>query len=320
MMTKYSGICCYFGQWPAHFRWWLNSCRYNADITFLLVTDIPLEGYAVPENVRVIRKSFAEVCALIASKFPEIEVSLDRPYKLCDFKTAYGYIFQEYLQGYDYWGFYDIDTIWGKITQFIPENADNHLVKIFPCGHLCFIRNEAPWNSIYRLVDEVAGTPCRNNMEGKVVSNWKACFSSPDSHYYDEEGGLEPLFTAKQYAQYGGVDFDNILPPWRFNHFFSINYPEKSCHLVYTFDRGHLYRYYLKGLSVCRDEISYIHFSKRDLAVRTKDLDVFSIYPNRITGRIQWNVISLLMHGRKRYWKHLQDRIVGKLLGKEGGR
>lgn len=317
MRGTYAALCCYYGQWPAHFQCWLSSCGYNPQITFWLVTDISMEGYDVPENVKVCRMNFKEVVERIRNTFPSVHVCVDRPYKLCDFKTAYGTIFHDLFEGYDYWGYYDIDTIWGDIAQFIPDNEDGHLVKIFPCGHLSFIRNIAPWNKVYELVNHVAGTPCRNNMEGRQVATWQDCFSSPESHYYDEEGGLEPLFAALDAPRYDGVDFDNLLPPWRFDHFLSINYPEKSNHLVYGFDKGHLYRYYLKGRDVRREEVSYVHFSKRIVTVgKTAEMDRFCLYPSVIDKWRAWTYWSLLLHGRKRYVRNLLHRIRRKIGGK----
>lgn len=309
-MTRYSAFCCYFGKWPSHFRFWLDSCRYNKGITFFLVSDISLYGYQVPENVHLIRMSFREVHDLISSKFPEIKISLDRPYKLCDFKTTYGYIFEEYCKEYDYWGYYDIDTIWGNIGKFIPANEDNHLVIIFPCGHLSFIKNTAPWNKVFDLVNKVAGTPCRNNMSGKNVSTWQECFSSPESHYYDEEGGLEPLFASLNENVYSGVDFDNILPPWRFDHFYSINFPEKSHFLVYGFREGKLTRYYLHNWQVKSEEISYMHFSKRELKIRTAPRGTFCVVPNAVLPDRKWNLFSLLFFGRPKYLGNLLRRLL----------
>ena len=312
-MTKYSAVCCYFGKWPSHFQFWLDSCRYNRNITFFLVSDIPTDEFRLPENVCVIRMSFPELHDLISTKFSEIKISLDRPYKLCDFKTAYGYIFDEYCKEYEYWGYYDIDTIWGNIEKFIPANEDNHLVKIFPCGHLSFIKNVVPWNKVFELVNKIAGTPCRNNMEGKTVATWQECFSSPESHYYDEEGGLEPLFASLKENICGGVDFDNILPPWRFDHFFSINFPEKSHFLVYGFKKGTLSRYFLKNWKVISEEISYLHTSKRHYTVKTDNTDNYSIAPNTIVSEKKWNLITLLIYGRPRYLKNLLRRVISRI-------
>jgi hypothetical protein len=49
-------------------------------------------------------------------------VKIDIPYKLCDFKPAYGYIFADYIKEYDFWGFGDIDVIYGNVRDFIRED------------------------------------------------------------------------------------------------------------------------------------------------------------------------------------------------------
>lgn len=316
-MKQYAAACCYFGQWPNYFGFWLRSCSYNQQIDFFLVSDISVEGYDVPENVHIVKMSFPEVQRLVQAKFPEIRVNVDRPYKLCDFKTAYGHIFDNLFEGYDYWGFYDIDTIWGNIVKFIPENRDSHIVKVFPCGHLSFIRNIAPYNKIYELVDEVSGTPCRNNMEGKKVAKWQDCFSSPDSHYYDEEGGLEPYISKHpEIVAYHQVVFDNILPPWRFDHFMCINFPEKSCNLVYSFDNGTLYRHYREGLTCRQEEIGYLHVSKRKFRIETPVSSRFCIYPSRFVEWREWNLMGLLVHGRQRRLRNIMSRIMTKFINK----
>jgi hypothetical protein len=50
------------------------------------------------------------------------------PYKLCDFKPAYGFLFEKHLTGYDFWGHCDLDIIFGDIRAFMThellENYD----------------------------------------------------------------------------------------------------------------------------------------------------------------------------------------------------
>lgn len=318
MKPRYAALCCYFGQWPSHFAFWLRSCACNPDIDFLLVSDIPMADYQLPANVRLFRHSFAEIQQRIHELFDAelapSSASIDRPYKLCDYKPAYGHIFADLFAGYDYWGYYDIDTIWGNILKFIPDNADGHLVKIFPCGHLCFVRRQAPYDQIYRLVNQVAGTDCRNNMSGRLVSTWQQCFASDQSHYYDEEGGLEPWFEAHpELAAYTNVDFDNVLPPWRFDHFLSVNFPQKSHFLAYSFNQGTLCRHYIRGLQMVCEEVSYLHVSKRRLKVCADVQDHFLIRPNCITEGSQWNFFQLLWHARPRYLRQIACRILRKV-------
>ena len=94
-MKKYAALCCYYGEWPNYFQFWLTSCSHNINIDFYLVTDIDTTLYIVPSNVIFIKQSFDELKFLITEKFRNLGgISLDKPYKLCDFKTAYGYIFE----------------------------------------------------------------------------------------------------------------------------------------------------------------------------------------------------------------------------------
>lgn len=317
MKPKYAALCCYFGHWPSHFAFWLKSCLYNEGIDFLLVSDIPVDGYELPANVKLHRLSFAQVqqriCDCFAQELSPAQPVIDRPYKLCDYKTAFGYLFADLFAGYDYWGYYDIDTIWGNIQKFIPANQDNHLVKIFPCGHLSFIRNEAPYDQVFRLVNEIEGNPCRSNMTGKTVVSWQYCFTSSDSYYYDEEGGLEPWFEVHpQVHSYFSVDFDNILPPWRFDHFLSINFPQKSQFLAFSFEEGRLFRHFLQGFHVVREETSYLHVSKRCLLISTDDTSRYVIYPNMIGKWGRWEFCNLLWLARPRYIQNIIRRIIRK--------
>lgn len=317
---KYAALACYFGQWPAYFAFWLKSCAYNPDIDFLLVTDIPTTGYDVPRNVRLLTMSFADLQQRVRTCFPTIVPALERPYKICDFRPAYGQLFREEFSAYDYWGWYDLDTIWGDISAFIPDNADGHLVKIFPCGHLSFVRNLPPYDQLYRHIDQVAGTACRGHMTGQRVATWQSCLASPQSHYYDEEGGVEPWFThARQQGMVTdgqlalAVTFDNVLPPWRFDHFRAINSPDKSCGLVYSFEQGHLFRHYVSGGRLWREEISYLHLSRRPMRLLTPVADRFCIYPNVFAPYRRWTLPLALLRGRPRYLANFLRRLLRRL-------
>lgn len=54
-----------------------------------------------PDNVLRVFMTFDELKELIQSKF-DFEIKIIEPHKLCDYKPAYGYIFEEYLEEADY--------------------------------------------------------------------------------------------------------------------------------------------------------------------------------------------------------------------------
>ncbi len=74
------------------------------------------------------------------------EVALHDPRKLCDLKVTYGILFREHLTESEFWGFCDIDVIWGRIRKFFPDALlDEHDIlttrKGLIAGHLCLLRN-----------------------------------------------------------------------------------------------------------------------------------------------------------------------------------
>ena len=79
--------------------------------------------------------TFEKLKLIIQNKF-DFDIALKAPYKLCDYKPAYGYLFQEYLEGYEYWGYCDVDMIFGNLKRFLPDNVIGEYDKIGHLGHL----------------------------------------------------------------------------------------------------------------------------------------------------------------------------------------
>ncbi len=127
----------YFGDFPNYFDLWLNSCEHNPEINFLIFTDNK-EKYVYPSNVKVVNITFQELKEKIQSKF-DFKICLSRPYKLCDYRPAYGYIFEEYLKDFDFWGHCDLDVIFGNLKQFLTKDILNNYEKIYKYRTFFFI-------------------------------------------------------------------------------------------------------------------------------------------------------------------------------------
>ncbi|MEQ1554498.1 MAG: DUF6625 family protein [Ferruginibacter sp.] len=121
--NKIAVIICYYGSFPWYFPYFLHSCKFNESIDFFIFSDIT-HKFQVPPNVKIIHKSIEEIKEL-ASKKLGFQVNLDFPYKLCDFKPAYGLIFEDYIKLYDYWAQSDIDIIYGNLRNFITDDFLN---------------------------------------------------------------------------------------------------------------------------------------------------------------------------------------------------
>lgn len=99
-MKKGVFIVPYFGKFNNYFQLFLNSCKFNKNYDWLFFTD-DKTVYDYPDNVTVKYTSFEEIRSFIQSKF-DFKISLNYPYKFCDLKPMYGYIFSEYIKEYDF--------------------------------------------------------------------------------------------------------------------------------------------------------------------------------------------------------------------------
>ncbi len=145
----------YFGAWPFWFPFFLESCRRNPTIDWLLFTDCPIPEDA-PGNVRFIEIDFAAYCEQVSTRLG-IAFRPDAAYKLCDIKPALGFIHAEHLQGYDFWAFGDIDVVYGDLRRYFNDERLNgkdllatHARRI--SGHLCLLRNNAGMREAFRRI------------------------------------------------------------------------------------------------------------------------------------------------------------------------
>lgn len=264
-------IIPYFGKFPNYFKLWLESCRYNSTIDFLIFTN-DKTYFEFPANVKVNYISFDDLKKLIQSKY-DFEIVLPKAYKLCDFKPAYGEIFQDYIKEYDYWGYCDIDLIWGDIRKFITDDILTKNKRILTHGHCTVIENSKAVNAYYRTL------PTFNYV------TFKRAFTTPMSKFFDEWNITEG----------GGTSYifkDNNIPMYDETTMFDINYTkgnfksgrrnDNGKKQYYLFDNGKLYQVSSYG----KVEGMYAHFQKRKLII-DKDLNYsnyFLISPYYVTS------------------------------------
>lgn len=147
-------ILPWFGPWPTWMRCFLESCRWNASVDWLLVSGAPPPD-DLPPNVRLISTSFADYAAKIAARLC-LNIKWSEPYKLCDLKPTWAVVHAEEVAGYDYWGFGDLDVIYGDIRQFYTPDVLSHDVISAHAdrigGHFALLRNTPRINTAFQRV------------------------------------------------------------------------------------------------------------------------------------------------------------------------
>lgn len=275
-MKKIAFIIPYFGRFNNYFPLFLASCAKNPDCDWLIFTDDDRD-VVYPSNVIVRYMHFAEMQKMVQRKF-DFPIALERPYKLCDFKPAYGYIFGEYLSEYVAWGYCDTDMIFGRICNFISEEDIQNYDKIGIFGHCTVFRNDRENNRMFQ-----------QRLHGH--QRYREVYMDRKNHSFDEEF-KESINTI--YASYGKrirtkeyqaniytKSSDFRLTSW--NPVKQCYYKEKLKRAVFVWDNGVLSRYWVDRGELQRQEYLYIHMQARPMDVRLEEMENvqrFKIIPN----------------------------------------
>lgn len=255
-------ILPYYGKLPNYFQLFLNSCATNPEYDWLLFTDDHTE-YDYPVNVHVQYETFADMQHRVESRFNG-NACLNTPYKLCDFKPIYGYLFEEYLENYRFWGYCDCDVIFGQLNHFITETMLNKFDKIFAVGHLSLMRNTKENNrrfmlpldgqEIYRKV--VQSDQIFTFDESYLPTNINRIYVEHDFPIYltDLSGN-----TRARSDDFELVHFDPLL---------DVYMTESPLKAVYTWRNGELTRAYRRLGEFVTKELMYMHFQRRSMKVR----------------------------------------------------
>lgn len=120
-MNRIAILVPYFGAWPAWLDLYLRSCRANPFVDWHFVTDCDRARLEGP-NVIGHASTLPEVEAR-ASERLGMPIHLARPYKLCDLRPAFGHIFEDRIRGYDFWGWGDLDVLYGRLDRLLHPRA-----------------------------------------------------------------------------------------------------------------------------------------------------------------------------------------------------
>lgn len=161
----------YFGKFNNYFPLFLKSCGYNPSYDFLIFTD-NTDFYNYPQNVHVVPMTLNEFRANASQKLG-FEPCIPTAYKLCDFKPAYGFLFEDYIQDYEYWGHCDCDLVFGNLEKVLSPVLDKDYDKVFAAGHLTIYKNTFDNNRRFM-----------KSLEGREI--YREAFTTSRIYVFDE--------------------------------------------------------------------------------------------------------------------------------------
>lgn len=146
-------LTCWYGPYPWYFPYFIHSCSFNPTVDFIIITENKDHITNRPVNVKIIYRTIDEIKSAAKQKLG-FTVKIENPYKLNDFKPAYGFLFPEVIKGYDFWGQGDLDIICGNIRDFITEEMLNNYDFIslrhdYTTGCFSLYRNNEKMNTLF---------------------------------------------------------------------------------------------------------------------------------------------------------------------------
>lgn len=156
-MNKIVLICLWFGKIPEYFKYHYETCISNKNVDFLFITDQKIELDS--SNFRVINIDLQFLKDRIKNTIG-INYEFSNNRNVCQLKCGLGDIFYDEIKDYLYWGFYDIDTLFGDFNKFIlPLIADDYDIISFGVknfhdrisGPLVLIKNIEKNNKLYKI-------------------------------------------------------------------------------------------------------------------------------------------------------------------------
>lgn len=252
-MKKIAYVLPYFGKFPKGFEMFLMSCKNNPTIDWLIFTD-DKTNYNYPSNVKVTYFTFEEIKKKVQKNY-EFEIVLDKPYKFCDYKPAYGEIFSEELKDYDYWGMCDLDLAWGDIRKFMTDEILEKYERIGFQGHSTIFKNNKEVNARYKTpLDE---------------EDYKYCYTHVGSFCFDEKG-MDKIYDKLKIPYYKEIIFAH-LKKYDYGFFLDLLPKEldyKNKNQIFVLEDGKINRYYLDNNKIISEEFFYIHFWCRPMTYK----------------------------------------------------
>lgn len=248
-MKKIIFVLPYFGTWPFWFDYFLLSCRYNPTIDWLIISDA-LPPPDAPNNVTFRTLSFEQYSSIVSDRL-DVAFSPSRPYKLCDLKPMYGHVHRADIEHHDFWGFCDMDVVFGQLREFLTEDVLTHDA-IFTharrvSGHLSLFRTED------KLIDAY-----------QRIANWRKLLEHPDNQRLDERAFSKFFYRHKNWP----LRLQRFLPdgnPLRISPYFKEQHSTPGCRIPWL-DGSHDFPdewYWKEGTltnNLRREAFMYFHF------------------------------------------------------------
>lgn len=266
-MNKICFVIPYFGKLPNYFDLWLESARKNDLFDFLFFTDQKIRN---EKNIKIMNLSFEDFRNRLKSKLGR-EIKISNPYKICDYRPSFGYVFGDFLKLYEFWGYVDLDIILGDINNLLyPVVMKGYeYSKFYENGHLSIYRNNNKINNMYKKTGDYI---CFKDIS-KLSMN---CI-------FDEKFGIGRIFYENKEKTFYRKNFADINK--KYFNFKTTYYDNRYKNFYLEYLEGHLFIISKNE----KKEVIYAHFQKRFMTNNVTNFNHYYIYPNSFDNNLHFD-------------------------------
>ena len=190
-------------------------------------------------------------------------------------------MFEQYLADYEYWGYGDVDVIYGNLVKALKTIGYKKYEKINWMGHFALLKNNDKCKKAWRIEDD----NCLNPLE---------VIRSGEKNYGFDEKDFNKKLVSEGYKMFDGIfaaDIDVFYPRMRCVSKSTVRwlcnikkqweeYPTNYSKQIFVCFDGEIYRYYIYKGKILKQEFAYIHFRTEPKSIQVSS-DSFIISRER---------------------------------------
>ena len=251
--------------------------------------------------------------------YKKIGTHLKSVYKLCDYKPTYGYLFEEYIKEYKFWGYCDVDVIFGDLSKFVNEERLKNFDKIYDLGHLSIYRNIKKIREAF-MGNEICVVPYKEILEEQEI----LVFDEPYCLYFDpnnkyENGGINQILIKMGYSVYSEKkDYADLDIKYNNFHLMHTKKDENRLLTFFEYKNGRLLEKSYKDKNYVRER-AYVHLQqKKHIKIQNNSKNHFYITPKEFIDTDFISAESFYKVDLKLYWyvKFRAKRVMKHMMYK----
>jgi hypothetical protein len=215
-------LILYFGRWPEWINLFVESCKWNPSVRWLVYTDCG-EPENKADNVHYVHLSFDDYKALVRERLG-IDFDPPSPYKLCDLRPCLAHIHERDVADFRFFGYGDIDVVYGNIRNFYTDDVllRANVLSTHPnllSGHFAVLRNTPAFRYAFEHIPDYRALLEEPNHESLDEVDFTKIFLPSAA----EQGGhSDPRRVGLRFVE----RYSTVLSP-RGWHDGTMNYPQK---------------------------------------------------------------------------------------------